>query len=267
MKNFKFCYPDADRFNKVIKLKTLNDWKTEYVELDREIGYWTAEHPFVDDSMFEIFKNLIASFPVQKDNNHPDNFDPNPFDTIHVPEWISQDICFLLKEFYLKNISTNIYDPQIHEWGNLYFKERSQPIKCWRIPHIDYEHGIVANLWFTSHPLTESGTRLYRYHGTLPNGIYDFQVDQKHPMFNEWRELAEGSTIRSPAWFNMPESDLARWGFEYVGSAPNNAGSITMYKANVCHTPHLTEAVDFRWSHAFAFSHILPPARTLGELF
>jgi hypothetical protein len=146
MKNFKFCYPDADRFNKVIKLKPLNDWKTEYVQLDREIGYWTAEHPFVDNDMFEIFKNLIAAFPVQKDNNHPDNFDPNPFDTIHVPEWVSQDICQLLKEFYLKNISTSIYDPQIHEWGNLYFKERSAPLSCWRIPHIDYTHGLVANL-------------------------------------------------------------------------------------------------------------------------
>jgi len=266
MTDFKICYPDANTFSKVIKLKSLDDWKTEYVQLDREIGYWVAEHPFIDDETFEIFKNLIAAFPIQKDNNHPDNFDPNPFDSIHVPEWVSQDICLLLKEFYLKHISTNIYDPQIHEWGNVYVKARARPLSCWRIPHIDYLHGLVANLWFTTHPLSESGTRLYRYHGTLTNDTFDFQVDQQHPRFEEWRALAE-QPQRAPAWFNIPESELARWGYEYVGSAPNTAGTITMYEANICHTPHLTDAVDFRWSHAFAFSHILPPSLKMKDLF
>jgi hypothetical protein len=96
--------------------------------------------------------------------------------------------------------------------------------------------------------------------------VFDFQLDQTHPIFNEWRAIVE-SPKRAPAWFNMPESDLARWGFEYVGSAPNTAGSITMYEANICHTPHLTDAVEFRWSHAFAFSHILPPPFQMKDLF
>ncbi len=263
MIDFKVCYPDANNFNKVIKLKSVENWKTEYVELDYGIGYWIAEDPF-EDNGYELFKGLIASFPIQKDNNHPDNRDPNPFDTIHVPEWISKDLCFLVKDFYLKHIRTDIAEPQIHEWGNVYFKERARPISCWRIPHIDYVHGMVANLWFTSHDMKDSSTKLYKYHGVIHNDVYDFQIDTKHPMYEEWKSIADVPT-RADSWFNMAESELARWGFECVGSIPNTERTISMYQANVCHSAWVSEDVKFRWSHAFAFSHEIMPPLTLGD--
>lgn len=265
MIDFKVCYPDANNFNKVIKVKSIDAWKTDYVELDHGIGYWVAENPFEDDG-YEIFKNLIAAFPIQKDNNHPSNFDPNPFDTIHVPEWVSKDICLLVKEFYLKNISTNLYDPQIHEWGNVYFKNKSKPLSCWRMPHIDYTYGLVANLWFTGHDIKDSCTKLYQYHGVIHNDIYDFQIDKNHRMHEEWAAIAD-KPERAAAWFNIADSELARWGFECVGEVPNHEGMMTMYQANVCHSAWVAESVDFRWSHAFAFSHELPKDTFLRDIF
>lgn len=264
MIDFKVCYPDANTFDKVIKLKTLDTWQYEYIKLTDTIGYWVAEQPFEDDG-FEIFKNLIASFPIQKDNNHIDNLDPNPFDTIHVPEWVSKRMCFLVRDFYLKHVSQNIYDPQIHEWGNVYFKEKSHPITCWRIPHVDYVHGMVANMWFTGHDIKDSGTKLYNYNGRMYNEIYDFQVDENHRMHKEWRAISENPK-RADSWFNLSDEELARWGFDLVGIAPNKEGTVTLYRSDICHLAYITEAVDFRWSHAFAFSHELPPM-TMKDLF
>ncbi len=266
MIDFKVCYPDANHFSEVIKLKKLSNWQREFISLDKDIGYWVAEHPFETDEMFDIYKNLIAAFPIQKDNNHPSNFDPNPFDTIHVPEWLTRDICFLLRDLYFLEFGKeNVVDPQIHEWGNVYFKEKSHPIKCWRIPHVDYTHGMVANMWFTGHDIKESGTKLYNYTGKMYNEIYDFQVDETHRMHKEWREISENPK-RADSWFNLSDEELARWGFELVGIAPNKEGTVTMYRSDICHLAYITEAVDFRWSHAFAFSHELPPT-TMKDLF
>jgi hypothetical protein len=263
MIDFKVCYPDANNFNKVLKLKSVDAWNYQYVKLENDIGYWIADDPFEHDG-FEIFKNLISSFPIQKDNNHPSNFDPNPFDTIHVPEWVSLNLCVLIKQFYLQNVSNDVFDPQIHEWGNVYFKDKSKPITCWRIPHIDYVHGLVANMWFTDHHIEDSGTKLYHYTGKMHRELYDFQIDQQHPNFNAWRSMSE-NPVRSNGWFNMPDEDLDKWGFKLVGIAPSKYKTITMYPANVCHLAYISKNVDFRWSHAFAFSHEKPPT-TMREL-
>ncbi len=267
MINFKTCYPDANNFSKIIKIKNIKDWQVEYIKLDDDIGYWVAEHPFYDNG-FDLFKNLISTFPIQKDNNNPNNFDPNPFDTIHLPEWIYKDICFLIKEFYLKQVTIPIVDPEIHEWGNVYFKDKSKPISCWRIPHVDYAHGMVANLWFTNHTIEDSSTKIYRYKGIMKDEIYDFQIDENHKMYQEWKALAENPK-RAENWFNMTETELSRWGFEHLGDAPTKEGTMTIYKSNVCHSAHISSSVDFRWSHAFAFSHLVPNPNTyyLRDIF
>lgn len=266
MIDFKRCYPDANTFDKVIKLKSLDNWKTEYIELNKDIGYWVAENPFLDNG-FEIFRELISTFPIQKDNNHPDNRDPNPFDTIHVPEWVSSKLCFLLRDFYIRHYRPNIFAPQIHEWGNVYFKDRARPISCWRIPHIDYAHGIVGNLWFTDHKKEDSVTKLYKYHGKVHEHVYDFQIDENHRMHEKWKSIAENPT-RANSWFNMSDEELADWGFEYLGSAPTVEGTMVMYRSDICHVAYVSENVNFRWSHAFAFSHLTaPPQIQIKDLF
>ncbi len=264
MIEFKKCFPDANNFKKYIKLKTLDDWKVEYIKLDKEIGYWIAENPFYDDGL-ELFKNLVSVFPIQKDNNDPENFDPNPFDTIHLPEWAYKDLCFLIRDYYLRLYRPNFFDPEIHEWGNVYRKGITRPISCWRIPHVDYHSGIVGNLWFTDHPLEDSGTKLYRYHGNIYEDIYDFQVDQAHPMNEEWKNIAENPS-RAEKWFNMSDQELERWGFEYVGMAPSQSNAMTLYRANVSHCAYITDNVDFRWSHTFAFSHLVKQNLTVRDI-
>jgi len=254
MMNFKRCYPDANNFDKIIKFKSFQDWKFEFVELDYGIGYWIVENPFFDDG-FELFKNVISCFPIQKSNSLSSSIQPNPFDTIHVPEWVHKDICLLIRDFYLENVKLPVFDPQVHEWGNIYYKSSIKPISCWRIPHMDYDHGMVANLWFTDHDLQDSCTKIYKYHGEVHDLIYDFQIDTKHKMHEEWRSLAE-IPKKSSGWFNTNDDDLARWGFEYLGSVPTKGKTLSMYQANVCHTPYISENVDFRWSHTFAFSHL-----------
>ena len=260
MIDFKICYPDANNFDNVIKLKSIDDLNIEYVKLDDNIGYWISENPFVGNG-FELFKNLVSCFPIQKDNNDPTNFDPNPFDTIHLPDWVYKNLCFLLKEFYLRNSQVYIVDPQIHEWGNVYVKNRTRPISCWRIPHVDYTYGIVANLWFTDHAVTDSGTKIYKYHGKMKDTIYDFQIDTTHKMHREWKRLAETPT-RANSWFNMADDELSRWGFECLGIAPSKAGTMTMYNSNICHAAYISDNVDFRWSHTFGFSHLVPSIST-----
>lgn len=264
MINFKKCFPDANNFSKHIRLKSLQDWKVEYIKLDKEIGYWIAENPFYDDGL-ELFKNLISLFPIQKDNSDPENVDPNPFDTIHLPEWIYKDLCFLIRDYYIRILRPNIFDPEIHEWGNIYRKNITKPITCWRIPHVDYHSGMVGNLWFTDHSISESGTKLYRYHGVVHEDVYDFQIDKNHPMHEEWRTMAEFPK-RSDSWFNIPDEDLKKWGFEYVGCAPSKINTITMYQAGISHCAYISDSVDFRWSHTFAFSHLTKKNLTMRDI-
>jgi len=266
MINFKRCYPDANNFSSLIHLKKIDDWKVEYVELEKNIGYWIVENPFIDDG-FELFKNVIGAFPIQKNNSLVSSTQPNPFDTIHVPEWVHKDLCLSVRDFYVNFTKRNdIVDPQVHEWGNLYFKDTVKPISCWRIPHIDYAFGMVANLWFTDHDVNDSCTKIYKYHGNIKDLIYDFQIDTNHKMHEEWKHLSENA-VKSDHWFNTDDKELSRWGFEYLGSAPTKEKTLTMYMSNICHTPFVSENVNFRWSHTFAFSHLVGHQINLSDFF
>jgi hypothetical protein len=254
MRKFNVCYPDANNFNNVIKLKSVDTWEAEYTKVDDDIGYWVAEDPF-EDNGFELFKELVAQFPIVKDNNHPSNFDPNPFDSIHLPNWVYQNVSLLVRDFYIKHYNPSIVDPQIHEWGNVYYKEQSNPITCWRIPHVDYDYGMVGNLWFTGHTVEDSCTNLYKYTGKIIDMRYDFQVDESHPKFKDWLSLSRFPK-RAEHWFNFDEDFLKEWGFELVGKAPCNERTMTLYNANVSHLAYISDNVDFRWSHTFAYSHL-----------
>lgn len=254
MRSFNRCYPDANNFDNIIKLKELKNWTIDYVELSYGIGYWIAENPFENDG-FELIRELIANFPIQKDNSHVDNPDPNPFDTVHLPEWSYKKICFFIRDFYSQIFQHRPIEPQIHEWGNIYYKKTSRPVTCWRIPHIDYQKGLVANLWFTDHEIEDSSTKLYKYHGNVIDDVYDFQVDTKHKMHDAWRQIAENPQ-RAATWFNFSDKELQEWGFECVGAAPTREKTMTLYKADTCHTAFISTKVDFRWSHTYAYSFL-----------
>lgn len=254
MIKFNRCYPDANNFDRIIKLKKIENWKSDYVDLGQGMGYWIAEDPFLDNG-FDLIKELISKFPIQKDNSHPENPDPNPFDTIHLPEWIYKNICFFLRDFYVKKYNIAPINPQIHEWGNVYYKNTSRPVECWRIPHVDYHRGFVGNLWFTDHEENDSLTKFYKYHGSIIEDVYDFQIDKNHKLHDVWRQISKNPK-RADRWFNFTDEELASWNFEFIGSAPTRERTMTMYRSDICHVAYVSENVDFRWSHTFAYSYL-----------
>ena len=262
---FKICEPDANNFSKIVEFKSVDQIDYEYVSLDKskDIGYWSFESPFVDYRSFEIFKKSVSNFPICKNNNLDNNFDPNPFDTIHIPAWLHKDICILLRDFYVKQFHngywsleyalTQFKNPSIFEWGNVYYKEKSRPILAHRIPHRDYDKGLVGNLWFTNHNKGTSGTKFYKYIGNDINGEYEFAVNTDHKLYKEYQNLLKKG--RNDSWFNFDYKELEKWGFEYLGMADCKENTMTVYRSNICHLAFIEEEVDFRWSHTFAFAH------------
>lgn len=250
---FKYCDPDANTFDSVVKFKNFEDIDKEYIKLDNDIGYWIFDTPFLDNQSFHKFRSTVSNFPICKNNNLDSNNDPNPFDTIHIPAWLHKDICFILRDFYLCEINNQIQDPTIFEWGNIFFSKNSRPIKAYRIPHRDYDNGIVGNLWFTNHKKRTSGTKFYKYMGNNINGEYEFVVNPSHKCYDDYQDLLKQG--RNSKWFNFDDSELHRWGFEYLGMADSIENTMTVYKSNICHLAYIEDEVKFRWSHTFAFAH------------
>jgi hypothetical protein len=265
---FRFCNPDANTFDQEIKLKLLEDWKVEYVSLTDSTGYWIADNPFQADG-FEKYKELVSTFPVSINNNADTCTDPNPFDTIHLPQWMTQGVINLIINFYKNNIEPYSANEEVHEWGNLYWKNKSKPIDAFRMAHVDYPHGIVGNLWFSDHALGTTGTNLYEYKGQVHElfgkndgnfaSFYDFQVDELHPMYKRYKELS--TTKRLSKWTNWTDDEAAEFGFVKVGMVPAEYSKLTMYKSSTPHCPYIEDSVDFRWSHTFAFQHSIMTAQ------
>jgi hypothetical protein len=250
--HFKRCYPTVDKFRDIIKVKSLEDWDVQYVN-----GYWIAESPFYDDG-FEIYRDLVSTFPIVKDTNLDGNTEANPFATIHLPEWCCLDLFLLLKS-YFESSFPYYTSMNFSEWGNLYFKKESRPWDYFRLPHCDGPYGIVSNFWFTDHPIEESGTRIYKYHGKTIKGpdnklYFDYQCDSKHPLFEECKHLSINKT-RLDEWKPLTEEEEKHWGFERLAVAPSYKNTMTIYNTETPHCPFVGDTCEFRWSHAYSINY------------
>lgn len=253
--DFKVLSPSIVDFKNQIKIKNVDDWEFEYVSLSKNVGYWIAEAPFYDDG-FEKYKNFVHQIPVWKLNTEYGLEDPNPMATIHLPPWSYSELCKLMKSFYIKQISNGVNqfnDELLEEWGNIYDSKIVNPLDCWRLPHIDYQSGVIGNLWFTDHSPTETGTVFYKYTGKFYGNYYDFHVDTEHPLHKEWKEWNKFS--RTNGWVNLTDDELEKWGFIKLGMAPTQYGKMTLYETNIPHSVYIEETCKFRWSHCFSFSH------------
>lgn len=255
--NFKRCYPNSYQFKDIIKIKSLKNWNVEYVKLTDKIGYWISDSPFYEES-FELYKNLISSFPIVDDVNMKGSKVANPFATIHLPEWCCLDIFLLIKSYFIDQIPIHT-NMNFFEWGNLYFKDQANPYDYFRLPHCDGANGIVSNLWLTNHNIDESGTALYKYHGNIFKDhqgkmFFDYQVDKKHPRFEECKELAL-SQRRLDSWKPLSLDEIEYWGFEQVGMAPSIENTMTLYNTELPHSPFVSNKCKFRWSHAYSITY------------
>ena len=214
--DFKFCNPDANSFNKEILIKSLKEWNVEYIKLSDNTGYWIADNPFKDNG-FEKYRELISAFPIVKNNNIDACMDPNPFDTIHLPEWMTKNILQLIIQYYTTYIESNV----------------------------------IGNLWLSDHPEDSTGTNLYEYTGKIHGLYYDFQIDNTHPLYKKYKELSTSERLDS--WINFSDDEANEFGFKKVGVAPSTYSKITMYRSSTPHCPYIDSSIDFRWSHTFAF--------------
>jgi len=260
---FKFIDPDEDSYQ--FNFLDFAEWSNqiEYIKLSENVGYWLAPHPFSTNKDFELFKNTIGKYPICKTNNHENCLDPNPFATIHIPGWLSNPVCEYVKRFYLANTKVDVSTENYAEWGNLYFEEMCKPIGIFRMPHIDAEHGLVSNMWFSSDALGY-GTKLYEYTGKIIDGMYDFMVDENHKLYKWWQSTDKKTRLNN--WTNFEESAELRLGFECVGVAPAQYGTMTMYYNHTPHTPYISNGLDFRWSHTFSYVHHLAYVHRLKDL-
>lgn len=236
--------PSSVYFDDVIKLKPL---EYEEIKLTKKISYWNINDPFFNDG-FEKFREFISCNPIWRMNNEDELEDTNPFSTIHLPTFSTNQIFNLLTLFVRKNLNIN-YQLNYNDWGNLYFKDKCRPIKKWRLPHMDYVGGIVANLWLTDHLSKDSGTILYEYTGKTHGIFYDFQIDESHKLYKEWHNF--GNRDRQNFWSNFSTDEALYWGFNPVGLVPSKYNCMTCYLPNISHTPFISNHIDFRWSHTF----------------
>jgi hypothetical protein len=246
LNNFKFCQPDAFTFSDWIKIKSIHEIDFEYTYFDTDIGYWTISSPFHDNG-FELFQNLVGQFPIEK---HTNSIEPNQFCCIHLPYWITNNMLFLIKEFFDSHVRKYYNNYSFGEWGNIFIREMIKPLKCYSLPHFDHKIGIVGNLWFSDHS-GDRGTYLYKYTGKIHGDYYDFQIDPEHKKFNEYRMLVE-SKDRYSEWINISDSECEEWGFVQLGLAPAKKNTITLYESSVSHSPFISNKCNYSWSHTFA---------------
>lgn len=248
---FKYCYPDFFTISNLIKYKCLEELAFQYIKLDKNIGYWIVESPFIDDG-FEVFKNLLLQFPIQKDSRHSLSLEPNQFSCIHIPSWCSNNLCLLVKKFFDINIKKFYKDYQFGEWGNIFIRNELKPLECYLLPHFDYPLGLVSNLWLTDHS-NDRGTNLFHYTGRIHGLYYDFQIDPNHTKYKEYTHLVKTKS-RLSEWKNYTDQDYEKWGFIRVGIAPAKQSTLTLYESHLSHSPFISDKCEFSWSHTFSFS-------------
>jgi len=239
--------PSSVDFPKLIKTNKL---EYEEVKVTDGISYFNVYNIFEGDG-FDRFQNFVQSNPIWRMNNEPDLTDMNPFSTIHLPTWATEELFAMVSELYLRT-ATHLPRHTINnnDWGNIYFKEECRPIKKWRLPHIDYVRGLAANMWFTDHAPGDSGTVLWKYvGGEIQNGVFEYQGNPEHPLYDEWHAM--GPTDRETHFTNFTEEEGRYWGFESIGFVPSKYKCMTCYPADVPHTPYIDDEITLRWSHTF----------------
>jgi hypothetical protein len=248
--DFKRCYPSREEFFDVIQIKTADEWEIQKVSLADGVEYYLADDPFKGDG-FEIYRDLVAAHPICSHNNGTKPRNGNPFEIIHIGDWVAQPLCLLIKEkFSLKG------GVDLAEWGNVYHKGKVGQWEFFTLPHCDAAWGMIGNLWFTDHDVKDSGTHIYRYDGHIEQAqdnqmYYDYQINQNHPLYDECKRLSHNQK-KATNWTNITPELEEYWGFTRLDTIPSRERTMSLYAPNIPHTAYISDSIDFRWSHTFA---------------
>ena len=192
--------------------------EVEYTNLTDDFGYWTVE-----------VKEIRTYLPINI-ANQPNTY--NPFTGWNIADEV--------KEF-MEDVIRKVAIPEgeqlrsIVGWGNYYTKSRYTFHKFHHIPHIDGP-GWVGNLWLSDHEEGSRGTQFYNYK-------------------DEWKEdnftfTGAGELLKQieTTWKQWDTSDVEKYGFKYMGTAPAMKNTMTIYNSCVPHKAYIGENCNTSWS-------------------
>ena len=210
-------------------LLPVSEWEFTY-----HSDYWVITKLFQEGGL-ELFKEIAKCYPIVDKNNHNHHIDHNPFQVHHMPLWFATPICDMVREFVLREHFKQgpemdlIHERQL-EWGNIYIKGECRPLTNSYIPHVDfpYEEGWIGNLWLSEHDKEETGTKIFKYKGTVHEGRYDFQLDSRHQRYQEWHDWVGDGKNHTDGFQNLSSQQAFHWGFRKIASAPVKYGTMTI---------------------------------------
>ena len=191
--------------------------RIEYTNLTDDFGYWTV---YVED--------MNDYLPIKIKNN-PDNYNPfTGWDIIdEVKDFVEKVIC---KIYMLESRKLNV-----NTWGNYFNRSRYTYHKFHHIPHIDGP-GWVGNLWLSDNEEGSRGTQFYNYKDEWKTD--EFTCPRPFELLKELETT----------WKQWDTSDVEKYGFEYMGTAPAKKNTITIYNSCVPHKAYIGEKCNTSWS-------------------
>tara|TARA_B100000424_G_C22817470_1_gene437454 strand:- start:49 stop:699 length:651 start_codon:yes stop_codon:yes gene_type:complete len=189
----------------------------EYTNLTDDFGYWTV---YVED---------INDYLPIKIKNNPDNY--NPFTGWDITDEVKDFVESVIRKIYM----LESYKLNVNTWGNYFNRSRYTYHKFHHIPHIDGP-GWVGNLWLSDNEEGSRGTQFYNYKDEWKTD--EFTCPRPFELLKELETT----------WKQWDTSDVEKYGFEYMGTAPAKKNTITLYNSCVPHKAYIGEKCNTSWS-------------------
>ena len=191
--------------------------RIEYTNLTDDFGYWTINVEDMNDYL-----------PIKIKNN-PDNY--NPFTGWDIIDEVKDFVEKVIRKIYmLESRKLNV-----NTWGNYFNRSRYTYHKFHHIPHIDGP-GWVGNLWLSDNEEGSRGTQFYNYKDEWKTD--EFTCPRPFELLKELETT----------WKQWDTSDVEKYGFEYMGTAPAKKNTITIYNSCVPHKAYIGEKCNTSWS-------------------
>ena len=192
--------------------------EVKYTNLTDDFGYWTVE-----------VKDIRTYFPINI-VDHPNTY--NPF----IGWDIVNDVKTFIEDTVRKvAIPKESHTSKVNSWGNYFNRFQYNYHKFHHIPHVDGP-GWVGNLWLSENEDGSRGTQFYNYKDEWKND--DFTCPRPMMLLKEIETT----------WKQWDITDVEKYGFKYMGTAPAKKNTMTIYNSCVPHKAYIGENCNTSWS-------------------